>query len=1411
MKFIELRNQFNYNFYVDDNVTIDSIKYSKSFDRVSISIRGVNDETCKENIKGFFDEILIDISDIELDFAETNESEIETGDICKDCVLFLNSEGFDKEEIKIFCINETLNISLGKSNEECNLDELENKVLKFIEDKKYSVKSLSISFETEAISKDEYIEKLKNEEKKKAQEAVVNIDRVEPKKKEESKTDKKEKFGKKIKSEVIKISDLGEDWDFVCIAGEVQSCESIVTKNEQYVILTYDIYDGTSSVTCKTFFKNDKFDEYSDLIKPGKCVKVEGKYTYDNFSRCNIINVNSIEPHNMQKRRDNASKKRVELHLLSQFSAIEGYIKIDELISELDSWGYSAVGITDRGVAQGYPSFYDATKDTNIKPLYGIEGIILKDNLRVITDFNSNFNKDIFVVFDIETTGFSKINDNIIEIGAVKIKNGEIVEKYNKFINPNRQLPPKIVELTNITDDMLMGQPQVEEVLPDFMEFVGDSTLVAHNAEFDIGFIRENCRRFNIPFNNAYLDTLALCRGLYPDLKNHKLDTISKFLGVSLESHHRACDDAMATAHIFLKALEDDVVKELESLKDLNKIKTTWPKYKNEEYNSVIYAKNLTGLKNLYKLISISSMKYFNRAPGIPESLLEEYKEGLIIGSGDYQGELFQSIISGYPDEHINNIIKKFDFIEVQPPLNYRHLVEDGKIKSMDEVINIINKIISMAKSNDKVVVATSACHYFEAKDYILRSIVQTAQPFFKRGRIERFPSLFFRTTEEMLKEFSFLTENLREEIVIENTHKIADLIEDFKPIPDGTYPPVIEGSDETLRSMTYEKAKSMYGDPIPEYVKERLDRELNSIISNGYAVLYIIAQKLVKKSNDDGYLVGSRGSVGSSFAATMADITEVNPLLPHYRCPECKYSKFIDDMNIGSGLDLPRKKCPVCGEELIRDGHNIPFEVFLGFEGDKEPDIDLNFAGEYQPTCHKYTEELFGAENVFRAGTIGTIAENTAYGYIKKYLEAKEIDLPEAEIKRLQKKLVGIKRTSGQHPGGVMIVPRDKEIYDFCPIQHPADDMTSDIITTHFNYSAISGRILKLDLLGHDVPSIIRHLEDLTGVDPLSLPFDDDETMSIFNSIDALNMVKPYETTNIGSLGIPEFGTNFVRQMLVETKPTTMSELFRISGLSHGTDVWTNNAQDLVKQGVTTLKNVISTRDDIMTYLIQMGLDKKKSFTIMERVRKGKNLSDETIEYMRSFNVPEWYIDSCKKIKYMFPKAHAVAYVLMSYRIAYFKVHYPEAFYCTYFTTKIDSFPGQIVYGGLESIRNEMENIKQKGYSATAKEKNILTVLELAEEMYCRGIEMEKVDFNSSSDLKFTYNKRGSITPPFRALDGVSDAHSISIYNEIKKGDFISIQDLINRTGINKVAVQALKEHGTLSGLSESNQLSLF
>ena len=884
------------------------------------------------------------------------------------------------------------------------------------------------------------------------------------------------------------------------------------------------------------------------------------------------------------------------------------------------------------------------------------------------------------------------------------------------------------------------------------------------------------------------------------------MNLVAKHLGISLENHHRACDDAQATAEIFL-----ELIKKLEEQGDIldekvNEAKTSWPVYKNEGFNGIIYAKNLIGLKNIYKLVSESSLKYYNRSPGIPEFLLEEFKEGLIIGSGNQDGELFKAILNDSPEYIIEEIVRKFDFLEVQPPENYGNLVYDGKIKDFDGVKSIIERICNLGDKFDIPVVATGDVHYIYPENFLLRNIVKHSQPM---GKKEFKPTLYFRTTDEMLNSFKFLGSKKAKEIVITNTNYIKDCLEDIQPIPDGTFPPIIEGSDTELRDITYKKAISLYGHPIPEYVKGRLDKELDSIISNGYAVLYIIAQKLVWKSNDDGYLVGSRGSVGSSFAATMAGITEVNPLLPHYRCEECKHSEFINDMNIGSGLDLPDKKCPVCGAEYIKDGHNIPFEVFLGFEGDKEPDIDLNFAGEYQPVVHKYTEELFGEDKVFRAGTIGTIADNTAYGYIQKYIEENELNIPSAELKRLQKGIVGIKRTSGQHPGGVMIVPQDKEIYDFCPVQHPADDMNSQIITTHFNYNAISGRILKLDLLGHDVPSIIKMLSDLTGVDPLAIPFDDEETMSIFKGNDALNFVEEYNYTPVGTLGIPEFGTKFVRQMLVETEPTTISELFRISGLSHGTNVWTNNAQDLVRNNVATLKEVISTRDDIMTYLIQKGLENKRSFKIMETVRKGRLLDDETEKYMREFKVPEWYIESCRKIEYMFPKAHAVAYVLMSYRIAYFKVHYPEAFYSTFFSTKIADYPGQIISNGLESIRTKMKEIRDLGYSATAKENSVQTVLEVAEEMYCRGIIADRVSFDKSDKIKFKVLEKGKIQPPFRGLEGVSDAHSIAIYDEYQKNSFLSIQDMVKRTRINKGAVEALRIHGVLEGLPESNQLS--
>ncbi len=1406
LKFSYLLEKFKFKEKLNCEPSIKNVKYDHIADELYMFFTGVDSLDDKNAIKNILKSNLPTISKIHIKFEEISIDK-EDIDILKLTIDYLRKYEIFLNEDDIYIIGEAVNIYC--SEEYCSIikeNNIESSLQNEFNKNNCNIKNILINNNRNNEISEKHLNLIKTKENKISKEQVKKIVPQSATPENNSNIEKKERFGKKIKNSITPIKELGDNWDYICVAGEVIDFNKVVTKKGDYVILSYDITDYSSTVTCKTFFTTKKYAEFEDLIALGKCLKVEGKYTYDNFARSNVINVNSIEPYFMSKKSDNSTDKRVELHLYTQMSALDGFVKVNELMKTLKHWGHTAIGITDKGVVQSFPEVDQSAKSNGIKPLYGIEAKFLNNNMRILTDHFDNFNKDNLVVFDIETTGFSKINDRIIEIGAVKVENRKITDIYNVLINPEMDIPEIITELTGINNNMVKDERVIEEVLPEFMDFVGDATLVAHNADFDIGFIREKCRLQNIEYKNAYVDTVAFARVMLPELKKHKLNLIAKHLGVSLENHHRASDDAKATAEIFLELVNRVEENNFVFDKNINNIPTKWPIFKHESFNGLVYAKNLAGLKNLYKLVSESSLKYFNRSPGIPEFLLEKFKDGLLIGSGNQDGELFQSIINGYPDFIVENIAKKFDFLEVQPVENYANLVQAGRIKDFDTVKEIIERICILGEENNIPVVATGDVHYINPEDYLLRNIVKHSQPM---GKKEKKPTLFLRNTEEMLNSFKFLSNKKAKEIVITNTNLIADMIDEFQPIPDGTFPPVIEGSDKELRDITYEKAISLYGDPIPEYVKGRLDKELNSIISNGYAVLYIIAQKLVWKSNDDGYLVGSRGSVGSSFAATMAGITEVNPLLPHYRCPNCKNSEFINDMNIGSGLDLPDKKCPVCGTEYIKDGHNIPFEVFLGFEGDKEPDIDLNFAGEYQPVVHKYTEELFGSDKVFRAGTIGTIADNTAYGYIQKYLEEMELKIPSAELKRLQKGIVGIKRTSGQHPGGVMIVPQDKEIYDFCPVQHPADDMNSDIITTHFNYNAISGRILKLDLLGHDVPSIIKMLSDLTGVDPLTIPFDDEETMSIFKSNEALNFVEDYDYTPVGTLGIPEFGTKFVRQMLVDTEPTTISELFRISGLSHGTNVWTNNAQELVKDNIATLKEVISTRDDIMTYLIQKGLENKISFKIMETVRKGRLLDEETENYMRKFNVPEWYIDSCRKIEYMFPKAHAVAYVLMSYRIAYFKVHHPEVFYSTYFTTKIADYPGQIIYAGLDSIREKMKEIKDLGYSATAKDNSILTVLEVAEEMYCRGIKADEIKFGKSDKLRFIVLEKGKIQPPYRGLEGVSDAHSIAIFDEYKVNDFLSIEDLVKRTKINKVAVEALRKHGVLNGLPESNQLS--
>ncbi|GMG97100.1 PolC-type DNA polymerase III [Tepidimicrobium xylanilyticum] len=1255
---------------------------------------------------------------------------------------------------------------------------------------------------------DKIIEKTIDEEKKISIETLNSINENKDKKIKNEKpvSNGNYVFGRKIDDEIIKIKDITLNSGTAAICGEIFQLEYKEIR-ENRILVTFNITDLTDSLTVKAFLNDKQFEDFKANIKNGLHVKAMGDVAYDSYSKYLVLMLKALNLVEKEERMDLAEEKRVELHLHTQMSAMDGISSFKKLAKRAKKWGHTAIAITDHGVVQGFPEAMEASRELGIKVLYGVEGYLVNDKKPIVSNYSREKVYDSFVVFDIETTGLSSRNDMITEIGAVKIKNGQIVDQFSQLINPEVPIPSKITNLTGITDEMVKDKPTIKEVLPRFYAFIENSVLVAHNASFDVSFIKEQCARLNLTFDNPIFDTLELSRALFPELKSHKLNLVAKHLNVSLLNHHRAVDDAKATAEIFIKCMEILKSSGINGFDAINRLVEGKNISKNESFHIIILVKNLTGLKNLYKLISESHLNHFYRRPRIPKFLLKTYREGLILGSACEAGELYRAIINNKDTNELKEIVDFYDYLEIQPIGNNMHLVRNGLVKGVEELISINKKIVELGEKYNKPVVATGDVHFLDPEDEVFRRILMHGQGY---DDADFQPPLYLKTTDEMLKEFEYLGSEKAKEVVVKNPNLIADMIDEIDPIPKGTFPPVIEGSDEELRRITYKRAIEIYGNPLPKIVRDRLDRELNSIISNGYAVMYIIAQKLVWKSLEDGYLVGSRGSVGSSFVATMSGITEVNPLVPHYVCPNCKYSEFIEDGSVGSGVDLPDKDCPVCGTKLFKDGHDIPFEVFLGFEGDKEPDIDLNFAGEYQATAHKYTEELFGEGYVFRAGTIGTIADKTAYGFVKKYFEEKGSNVHPAEINRLVQGCTGVKRTSGQHPGGVMIVPRNKEIYDFTPIQYPADDKNSGVITTHFDYHSISGRILKLDILGHDVPTIIRMLEEITGVNPRKIPLDDRLTMELFTSSKPLNIKDESVKLEVGTLGIPEFGTKFVRQMLIDTRPTTFAELVRISGLSHGTDVWLNNAQDLVRSGIATLKEVISTRDDIMLYLIYSGLDKKRAFKIMENVRKGKGLTPEDVEYMRSFNIPEWYIESCNKIKYMFPKAHAVAYVMMSFRIAYFKVHYPEAFYATYFTTKAQDFDAELVLKGKEAVVEKIRELDSLSNQMTAKEKNLLTVLEVVQEMYARGYNFENVDLYKSHSNRFLIGEKG-IIPPLVSLEGIGDTAAKSIVKERENGEFMSIEDLVSRTKVSKTVVEALKAHGCLNNLPESNQISLF
>ncbi|MDI3501537.1 MAG: polymerase subunit alpha, Gram-positive type, partial [Thermoanaerobacter sp.] len=1223
----------------------------------------------------------------------------------------------------------------------------------------------------------------------------------------EDKEDSQVLLGKEIKAEAISIKDITAETEEAVIEGEIFSLEFKELKSK--ILMTFDITDYTSSILVKAFLTEEKYNSLKENIQGGSFVKLRGKVFYDKYEGDLVISLKDLQLISPKERKDLSEEKRVELHLHTQMSSMDAVASATEVIKRAAKWGHKAIAITDHAVVQAFPEAMEASSKYGVKVIYGVEGYLVDDGVPIVTGDTEATLEDEFTVFDIETTGLSNINDEIIEIGAVKIKEGKIIDTFETFVNPKIPISSFITKLTGIDESMVKDAPSIEEILPKFLEFASNSVLVAHNANFDVSFIKSKAKKFNLNVNNAVLDTLELSRHLYKDLKNYKLDTLADYLQVKLEHHHRAVDDARATAEIFIKTI--DRLKELgvEKVKDINAIlkESEVDIRKLPVYHVTILVKDQKGLRNLYEIISKSNLEYFHRTPRIPKSLLISRREGLIIGSACEQGEVFRAIVSNLEEKKLENIISFYDYLEVQPVGNNEFLIGKGEVKSVEELREINRKIYLLGKKYNKLIVATGDVHFLDPWDDIYRKILMAGKGY---KDADRQPPLYFKTTDEMLKEFEYLGEEVAKEIVIDNPNKIADLVEEVKPIPDGTFPPVIEGAEEELRRLTLDKAHEIYGDPLPEIVQNRLDRELNSIINNGYAVMYIIAQKLVSKSLKDGYLVGSRGSVGSSLVATMSGITEVNPLPPHYVCPNCKYSEFITDGSYGCGVDMPDKTCPHCGTLMKKDGFDIPFEVFLGFEGDKEPDIDLNFSGEYQPIAHKYTEELFGKGHVFRAGTIGTLADKTAYGYVKKYFEERNLIVHKSEIKRLTVGCTGVKRTTGQHPGGIMVVPKDKSIYDFTPIQHPADAEDTDVITTHFDYHSISGRLLKLDILGHDDPTVIRMLEDLTGINAREIPLDDKKTMSLFTSVEALGIDPEELNTPVGTLGLPEFGTKFVRQMLIDTRPTTFAELVRISGLSHGTDVWLNNAQDIIREGIATLKEVISTRDDIMLYLISKGMDKKLSFKIMENVRKGKGVTQEEIEEMRKHGVPNWFIESCQKIKYMFPKAHAVAYVIMAFRIAYFKVHYPEAFYATYFTVRADDFNLDIVLKGKDSIKNAIKEIEAKGNNASPKEKSLLTVLEVALEMYLRGFKFINVDLYKSDAVKFFITEEG-LLPPLNSLEGVGIQAAKTIAQERENGKFLSVEDFRNRTKVSKTVIEILKQYGCLTDLPESNQLSLF
>lgn len=1227
-------------------------------------------------------------------------------------------------------------------------------------------------------------------------------------------------YGRNVEGEVISLCDLeGEGMDIV-FEGQIISVEEKETRSGK-ILLTFNVTDFTDTIGCKLFLEKEQWDELGQYIAKKKFVKVKGVPNYDNYTHeTTVSSIKGIKPGHDTRvfRMDNyEGKKRVELHAHTQMSEMDSVMSVESYVKTALKWGHEAIAITDHGVVQSFPDAEHALgKGDHLKIIYGVEAYLVDDLVDIVRDSKGQNFSGSFVVFDLETTGFGARSSEIIEIGAVKVVDHVITDRFSTFVNPGRPIPYHIESLTGINDNMVKDAPAITEILPKFLEFCEGCVMVAHNAGFDMGFIKQKARDQGIQIDFTVIDTVAMSRALLPHLGNFKLDRVAKELGVVLDNHHRAVDDANCTAEIFLRLVDRLEAQDIHSFEQLNEFGRPTDEMirKMPSHHAIILAKNEIGRVNLYRLVSESHLRFFQRRPKLPKSLYLQYSEGLLMGSACEAGELYQAILEEKPDEEIDRLVKFYDYLEIQPLGNDAFMIRDDnhypQIQDENDLMDINRKIVELGEAYHKPVVATCDVHFLNPEDEIYRRIIMAGKGF---ADADQQPPLYYRTTAEMLSEFQYLGAKKAEEVVITNTNFIADLIDEISPVSPRKCPPEIENSDQDLRDICYNRAHEVYGPDLPEVVTERLERELNSIISNGYAVMYIIAQKLVWKSNEDGYLVGSRGSVGSSFVATMAGISEINPLQAHYYCPQCHYYDFdseeVKAYSGSSACDMPDKKCPKCGHELCKDGHDIPFETFLGFKGNKEPDIDLNFSSEYQSNAHDYTEVIFGAGQTFRAGTVGTLAEKTAYGYVYKYYQEREITKRSAEIERIAQGCTGVRRSTGQHPGGIVVLPIGEEIYTFTPVQHPANDMTTRTVTTHFDYHKIDANLLKLDILGHQDPTMIRELEDLTRVDAAQIRMDDQEVLSLFESPKALG-ISPEDIggCKMGSLGLPELGTHFVMNMLEKTKPKSFSDLVRISGLSHGTNVWQDNAEYFIARGDCTLSTAICTRDDIMTYLIRMGVENERSFKIMESVRKGKGLDDSMIEDMKAQDVPDWYIESCQRIKYMFPKAHAAAYIMMAMRVAWFKVHRPLAYYSAYFSIRATSFNYELMCLGKERLEHYMSEIQHKDHPSD-KEKSTLEDMKIVQEMYARGFEFVKIDIYRAKATRFQIVD-GKLMPSFATIDGLGGKAAEMIEAEARNGKFLSWDDFKNRCKVSAGTVENMGDLGLLGDMPRENQMSL-